>query len=501
MSTTTAEPTETTTDGPLLDLTDAGVKRFIKQAKARGYVTMDELNKVLPSEEVTSEQIEDTLAMLSEMGVNVVENDEVEGDGEAGEGGEVAVREESAVTVAEKPESFDRTDDPVRMYLREMGSVELLSREGEIAIAKRIEAGRDTMIRGLCESALTFEAIMVWREELGSGRILLREVIDLEQTYGGQPGAAPLPTEGGELIEGAEPAPVEAKAPTEEGAEPAAEGEGDSDEDDFDDGAGPSVSAMEAELREGVMATLDAIAAEFEAFRKLQEKLVERRLNGEDLPEKDRKQYEALSNLIIQHLKTLKLNNNRIEALVEQLYAINKRLMGLEGRLLSPGRQLWHLAREFLKAYFGSELAPDWTRNGQAARRALDQVRRERLRPDHRYPPGNRHAGHRDRRADRRLSPHRADGAEGRARGPPGQEGNGRGQPAPGHLHRQEIHQPRPAVPGPDPGRQHRPDEGGRQVRVPPRLQVLHLRHLVDPSGHHPLASPIRRAPSAFLCT
>src|SRR5208282_1590287 len=171
-------------DGPLLDLTDAGVKKFIKQAKARGYVTMDELNKVLPSEEVTSEAIEDTLAMLSEMGVNVVEAEE---DAEPAEGGEVAVREETAVAeAADKQSNFDRTDDPVRMYLREMGSVELLSREGEIAIAKRIEAGRDTMIRGLCESALTFEAIMVWREELGLGRILLREVIDLEQTYGGQ---------------------------------------------------------------------------------------------------------------------------------------------------------------------------------------------------------------------------------------------------------------------------------------------------------------------------
>src|SRR6201746_2026773 len=179
----TAEVTETeaATDGPLLDLTDAGVKKFIKQAKARGYVTMDELNKVLPSEEVTSEAIEDTLAMLSEMGVNVVEAEE-----DAEGGGEVAVREETSVVETTKEAAYDRTDDPVRMYLREMGSVELLSREGEIAIAKRIEAGRDTMIRGLCESALTFEAIMVWREELGQGRILLREVIDLEQTYGGQ---------------------------------------------------------------------------------------------------------------------------------------------------------------------------------------------------------------------------------------------------------------------------------------------------------------------------
>ena len=185
-TTATAEAPEVeapaATDGPLLDLTDAGVKKFIKQAKARGYVTMDELNKVLPSEEVTSEAIEDTLAMLSEMGVNVVEAEE-----EPAEATEVAVREETAVAeAADKQSAFDRTDDPVRMYLREMGSVELLSREGEIAIAKRIEAGRDTMIRGLCESALTFEAIMVWREELGQGRILLREVIDLEQTYGGQ---------------------------------------------------------------------------------------------------------------------------------------------------------------------------------------------------------------------------------------------------------------------------------------------------------------------------
>src|SRR5580693_7890586 len=220
MSTTTAEaetPETTSGDGPLLDLTDAAVKKFIKQAKARGYITMDELNKVLPSEEVTSEAIEDTLAMLSEMGVNVVEAEE-----DVAEGGEVVVREETAVAEsADKQSAFDRTDDPVRMYLREMGSVELLSREGEIAIAKRIEAGRDTMIRGLCESALTFEAIMVWRDELGSGRILLREVIDLEQTYGGVMGALIAPAEGapeGALV-GAPAAPE--GVPPAEGAAPA----------------------------------------------------------------------------------------------------------------------------------------------------------------------------------------------------------------------------------------------------------------------------------------
>ena len=348
----TVEAPEAPTDGPLLDLTDAGVKKFIKQAKARGYVTMDELNKVLPSEEVTSEAIEDTLAMLSEMGVNVVEAEE---DAETPEGGEVVVREETAVAEsAAKESNFDRTDDPVRMYLREMGSVELLSREGEIAIAKRIEAGRDTMIRGLCESALTFEAIMVWREELGGGRILLREVIDLEQTYIGINGAviaAPVDAADAEPAEPAEPAAD---------GEARADGEGGDDDDDFDDGAGPTVSAMEAELREGVMATLDAIAGEFEAFRALQERLVKHRLKGDDLPDADRKAYEAATSTIVQHLKTLKLNNNRIEALVDQLYAINRRLMGLEGRLLRLADSYGISRSEFLRAYFGSELNPNW---------------------------------------------------------------------------------------------------------------------------------------------
>jgi len=345
----TEAPETTGGDGPLLDLTDAGVKKFIKQAKARGFVTMEELNKVLPSEEVSPDAIEDTLAMLSEMGVNVVEAEE---DAETNEGGEVVAREDNQqVITSDKPSAYDRTDDPVRMYLREMGSVELLSREGEIAIAKRIEAGRDTMIRGLCESALTFEAIMVWREELGTGRILLREVIDLEGTYAAINGVAAQPATDDE----AEPAePVD----DEPAVKPEGEGE---DEDDFDDGAGPTVSAMEGELREGVMAILDAIAGEFETFRKLQDKLVGSRLRGEDLTDADRKAYEALSMTIIQHLKTLKLNNNRIEALVEQLYAINKRLIGLEGRLLRLADSYGISRSEFLKAYFGAELNPNWT--------------------------------------------------------------------------------------------------------------------------------------------
>ena len=462
---------EAPTDGPLLDLTDAGVKKFIKQAKARGYVTMDELNKVLPSEEFTSEQIEDTLAMLSEMGINVIEAEE-----DAPEGGEVAVREETAVIQTEEKATYDRTDDPVRMYLREMGSVELLSREGEIAIAKRIEAGRDTMIRGLCESALTFEAIMAWREELQTGRVLLREIIDLEQTYGGGQGG---PGEGppGEGLGGdgadeadAEPEPAaEAQPRPEGGAAEGGEGDGEG-EDDFDDGAGPSVSAMEAELREGVMATLNSIAVEFEDFRRLQEKLVGARLQGQDLSNAERKAYELANAAISSRLKTLKLNNARIEALVDQLYAINRKLMQFEGRLLRLADSYGITRPEFLKAYLGCELDPNWharvrglgvrwTKFAENEHHGIADIRRE-----------DRGAGHRDRRGDRRLPPHRPDRAEGRARGAPGEEGDGRGQPAPRDLHRQEVHEPRPAVPGPDPGGQHRPDEGRGQVRVPARL-------------------------------
>ena len=406
MSAATEKPeADTPSDGPLLDLTDSAVKKFIKAAKARGYVTMDELNKVLPSEEFTSEQIEDTLAMLTEMGVNVIESEE-----EAAEGGEVAVREEAgALAETAKTSNYDRTDDPVRMYLREMGSVELLSREGEIAIAKRIEAGRDTMIRGLCESALTFEAIMVWREELGSGRILLREIIDLEGTYGGGPSEGPPPGalgEDGEEEEAGDgvialraPAPV-VKAPeikvepkpepkpepkaevsveVKEPKKKSADGDDDDDdyvpmdeeekkpepeeeeEDDFDDGAGPSVSAMESELRDGVMATLDAIAGEFETYRRVQDKILSAKLEGQPVDPADKAAHEEVTSTITRHLKTLKLNNQRIEALVEQLYAINKRLMSLEGRLLRLADSYGISRSEFVNAYYSRELDPQWS--------------------------------------------------------------------------------------------------------------------------------------------
>ncbi|WP_313452372.1 RNA polymerase sigma factor RpoD [Brevundimonas sp.] len=346
---TETQDAEVSTDGPLLDLTDAGVKKFIKQAKARGYVTMEELNKVLPSEEVTPDAIEDTLAMLSEMGVNVVEAEE---DAQEQQSTDVAAAAGTAVAETPAKSAYDRTDDPVRMYLREMGSVELLSREGEIAIAKRIEAGRDAMISGLCESALTFEAIMVWRDELENNRILLREVIDLDATYGvlnpsSLPGAA-------------QPEGEEEEAEDKPAAEDKPESD-DEDDDDFDDGGGMSISALEAELRDGVMEVLNLIAADFGAFRQLQDKLVQARLKGEALTAKDEKAYQALTTAISDRLKTMKLNNNRIEALVEQLYAINKRLIGLEGRLLRLADSYGISRPEFLKAYFGAELDPTWT--------------------------------------------------------------------------------------------------------------------------------------------
>ncbi|MEW6537068.1 MAG: RNA polymerase sigma factor RpoD [Pseudomonadota bacterium] len=347
---TETQDTEVSTDGPLLDLTDAGVKKFIKQAKARGYVTMEELNKVLPSEEVTPDAIEDTLAMLSEMGVNVVEAEE---DAQEQQSTDVAAAAGTAVAETPAKSAYDRTDDPVRMYLREMGSVELLSREGEIAIAKRIEAGRDAMISGLCESALTFEAIMVWRDELENNRILLREVIDLDATYGVlNPSSLP----GAAQPEGEEEDEAEDKPAAEDKPE-----SDDEDDDDFDDGGGMSISALEAELRDGVMDVLNAIAADFGAFRALQDKLVQARLKGEVLSAKDEKAYQALTMSISDRLKTMKLNNNRIEALVEQLYAINKRLIGLEGRLLRLADSYGISRPEFLKAYFGSELDPAWT--------------------------------------------------------------------------------------------------------------------------------------------
>ncbi|MEM6947881.1 MAG: RNA polymerase sigma factor region1.1 domain-containing protein, partial [Pseudomonadota bacterium] len=336
-----------TADGPVLDMSDTGVKKFIKDAKARGYVTHDELNKVLPQDQLTSDQIEDTMSALSEMGINVVESEE---EAEAERTALTKAGEAKAPVKKGNARGSERTDDPVRMYLREMGTVELLSREGEIAIAKRIEAGRDAMIRGLCESPLTFEAMMVWRDELVNERILLRDLIDLEATYG------------------AENPPPEPEEDEEDEAENEADGEtsdDDDDDEDDDEGAAMSMSAMEAELRDGVLGKLDAIAADFKSYRKLQEKLIDRRLEGKALTPKDQGNYDGAQAAIVENLKTMHINNARIEALVEQLYAINKKLMTLEGKLMRLADSQGVPRREFLQNYFGRELDPNWVEDLQ----------------------------------------------------------------------------------------------------------------------------------------
>ncbi|AWC23075.1 RNA polymerase sigma factor RpoD [Aminobacter sp. P9b] len=364
---------EGATDGPLLDLSDDAVKKMIKVAKKRGYVTMDELNAVLPSEEVTSEQIEDTMAMLSDMGINVVEDDEQGEEAEAAEGdaeedaNELAEQTGTAVAATTtKKEPTDRTDDPVRMYLREMGSVELLSREGEIAIAKRIEAGRETMIAGLCESPLTFQAIIIWRDELNEAKILLREIIDLEATYAG-PEAKQAP-----IVERVD---EDAKPKADEKSRRGGRDEeddvtnvggdtrGEEDEEE-DDEASLSLAAMEAELRPQVMETLDVIADTYKKLRKLQDQQVENRLAaaGTLSPSQDRRLKE-LKDQLVKAVKSLSLNNARIEALVEQLYDINKRLVQNEGKLLRLAESYGVRREEFLREYQGSELDPNWIRS------------------------------------------------------------------------------------------------------------------------------------------
>ncbi|RYE73484.1 MAG: RNA polymerase sigma factor RpoD, partial [Hyphomicrobiales bacterium] len=345
-----------TPDSPLLDLSDDAVKKMIKAAKKRGFVTMDKLNSVLTAEDVTSEQIEDTMAMLNDMGINVVEeeeSDDAEEKEEKEEGStEVAEAGPSAVATTTKKEATDRTDDPVRMYLREMGSVELLSREGEIAIAKRIEAGRETMIAGLCESPLTFQAIIIWRDELNEGNIMLREVIDLEATYAGPEAKLPVVA-----IPEADAAPEAVPVPG------APRGDDDDDDDDeFENSL--SLAAMEAEIRPQVIETFDVIADSYKRLRKLQDQQVENRLaaTGTLSPSQERS-YKKLKEELITAVKSLSLNQNRIDALVAQLYDINKRLVGNEGKLLRLAESYGVKREEFLKSYQGSELDPNWTRH------------------------------------------------------------------------------------------------------------------------------------------
>ncbi|PDS76556.1 RNA polymerase sigma factor RpoD [Rhizobium sp. L43] len=384
-------------DGPLLDLSDDAVKKMIKAAKKRGYVTMDELNAVLPSEEVTSEQIEDTMSMLSDMGINVIEDEEAEEAGASGggddddsggdeesEGGELAPSSGTALATAKKKEPTDRTDDPVRMYLREMGSVELLSREGEIAIAKRIEAGRETMIAGLCESPLTFQALIIWRDELNEGTTLLREIIDLETTYSGPEAKAAPQFQSPEKIEADRKAAEEkektrrARSGDDDITDVGGEGLPPEEEEEDEDESNLSLAAMEAELRPQVMETLDTIAETYKKLRKLQDQQVEQRLSASGtLSTAQERRYKELKDELIKAVKSLSLNQNRIDALVEQLYDINKRLVSNEGRLLRLAESYGVKRDSFLEQYQGAELDPNWMKSiGNLAARGWKEFAR-----------------------------------------------------------------------------------------------------------------------------
>jgi RNA polymerase primary sigma factor len=388
------EEPELPPDSPLFDRSDVTVTEFIRNAKKRGYVTHDQINALLSSEAVKSEQIEDILAKFSEMGVGVVETREGELDEEVAareepeeeHGGEnelVEVQQRAVPAKSGVKERADRTDDPVRMYLREMGAKELLSREGETAIAKRIEAGREAMIAGLCESPLTFQAIVIWRDELNEGKVLLRDLIDLDATYAG-PDAVPAPVIGpdGQLIVGivvpaqsgqppqmqtpgtapATAAPFKPAGVPGDGDATAAEGAiSESNLDDDDDMENwLSVAAIEAELKPKVIETFDNIASAYKRLRRLQDQDIQFQLKRLSLSPAQERRYKTLKNEIIGEVKSLRLNQGRIDTLVEQLYEINKRFVSHEGRMMRLAESHGVAREDFLRNYLGSELDPLW---------------------------------------------------------------------------------------------------------------------------------------------
>ncbi len=349
----------------VLDMSQAAVKKMIAEAREKGYITYDQLNRVLPPDQVASEQIEDVMSMLSEMGINIIEDEEAEEEGdESGKSTEVvetSTSREVAVSTTET-EKLDRTDDPVRMYLREMGSVELLSREGEIAIAKRIEAGRNTMIAGLCESPLTFQAITIWRDELLNEDILLRDVIDLETTFGrsmGEDGDDEDEPVVGNVDVNAAPK-AEKKSD-----EPELDADGNpissDDDDDEDDQANMSLAAMEAALKPRVLETLDRIADDYTKLSDMQDMRMSATLNEDgSFSAKEEKAYQKLRAEIVELVNELHLHNNRIEALIDQLYGINRRIMSIDSSMVKLADQARINRREFIEEYRGYELDPNW---------------------------------------------------------------------------------------------------------------------------------------------
>ena len=372
----TAAETETDTDGPLIDLNEADVKKLIARGKKRGYLTYDELNAALPQDEMSSEQIEDIMSAISDMGINIVESDEdVQEEADAEPDDEVDVSagtgSVSNPAIEKKKETVDRTDDPVRMYLREMGAVELLSREGEIAIAKRIEAGRDTMILGLCESPLTFNAIIDWSTALNNGDMQLREIVDLEAMLSKDPAPENLDEEGaeddGEISE--KTAGVSFKDEDEVEEEPAAE----SDDEDGESSSGKretfeedeedntlSLAAMEELLKPDALEKFANITKSFKAFSKLQETRLDALSTAGEFPSASEKKYHKLREELTAQVESVQFHNTKIEYLVDQLYSYNRRLTALGGQMLRLAERHKVPRKAFLDNYVGRELEENW---------------------------------------------------------------------------------------------------------------------------------------------
>ncbi len=346
-----------------LDMSQAAVKKMIADARERGYITYDQLNQVLPPAQVSSEQIEDMMSMLSEMGINIIEEEEAEeDDSSAGAVVEVSSTSREVAIAASAGETLDRTDDPVRMYLREMGSVELLSREGEIAIAKRIEAGRNTMIAGLCESPLTFQAITIWRDELLNEDILLRDVIDLEATFGRN-----LDGDGdGDMDEPVVDTSAVSQARRPGSDEPELDADGNpiaraDDDDDEEDGSNMSLAAMEATLKPRVLETLEIIARDYSTLAEMQDLRMSATLNEDNtFSISDEAAYQKLRSEIVLLVNELHLHNNRIEALIDQLYGINRKIMQIDSNMVKLADAARINRREFIDEYRGYELDPTW---------------------------------------------------------------------------------------------------------------------------------------------
>ena len=371
--TNTAETEEKTEagDAPLIDLNEASIKKLIARARKRGVITYDELNEALPQDQMSSEQIEDVMSALSEMGVNIVESDDGEDDEpeadsaeEPGEGGETFV-------VEKKKETVDRTDDPVRMYLREMGAVELLSREGEIAIAKRIEAGRDTMIWGLCESPITFNAIIEWSNALNNGHMQLREILDLEAMLS----KGPTPEQVAAAEEESDDISEKTAGPTfkeeEEPEEAAAEEEDEEDSlverrtprptEEEDEDNTLSLAQMEETLKPAALEKFATITDIYKKFAKLQGSRMEAMSAGQEFSKSDENKYQKFREQLTAEVESVQFHGAKIEYLVDQLYSYNRRLTTLGGQMLRLAERHKVPRRAFLDAYMGHELDEGWS--------------------------------------------------------------------------------------------------------------------------------------------